>query len=181
MKTYSIDLRQKIIDIYENEWISQLQLAKQFRVASCFIVKLLKQYWEIREIVAKPFNGRVKVKLSIEQLRLLAELIENNNDATLDELWQLLKDKTGIIVNRATMRWLTQRLNLTVKKPLHPSEKDTGRVQKLRVEFWNKIRSIPVETYYLLMNRGLISALIRLYARALRGQRSLLDSSSKKR
>jgi transposase len=42
MKAYSIDLRQKIIDVFEKEEISQRQLAKQFRVALSFIVKLLK-------------------------------------------------------------------------------------------------------------------------------------------
>lgn len=151
-------MRQKIIGVYENEGISQRKLAKRFRVASCFIVKLLKQYRETGEIAPKPFNGRVKLKLSVEQLRRLAHLIENNNNATLDELCQLLKDKTGIIVNRATMGRLTQKLNLTIKKTLRPSEKDTGRVQKLRVEFWNKIRFIPVEDLVFIDESGLISA-----------------------
>lgn len=86
MKAYWIDLRQKIIDIYENEGISQRQLAKRFRVAFSFIVKLLKQYCQTEEIAPKHFNGGVKLKLTPEQLRLLADLIENNNDATLEEL-----------------------------------------------------------------------------------------------
>ena len=34
MKAYSIDLRQKIIDVYENEEISQRQLAKRLRERS---------------------------------------------------------------------------------------------------------------------------------------------------
>ena len=116
MKAYSIDLRQKIIDVYENEGISQRQLAKPFRVALSFIVKLLKQYRQTGEIAPKPFNGGVKLKLTSEQLRLLADLIENNNDATLEELCQLLKEKTEITVSRATMGRMTQRLKLTVKK-----------------------------------------------------------------
>ncbi|NJR67436.1 MAG: IS630 family transposase, partial [Synechococcales cyanobacterium CRU_2_2] len=33
MKSYSLDLRQKVIETYENEPISQRQLAKRFRVA----------------------------------------------------------------------------------------------------------------------------------------------------
>ncbi len=41
MKAYSLDLRQKIIDVYLNEEISQRQLAKRFRVATSFIIKLL--------------------------------------------------------------------------------------------------------------------------------------------
>lgn len=34
MKAYAIDLRQKIIDVYENEGISQRQLAKRLHERS---------------------------------------------------------------------------------------------------------------------------------------------------
>ena len=91
MKAYSLDLRQKIIDVYEQEEISQPQLAKRFNVALSFIVKLLRQYRTTGNILPKPFNGGVKLKLNTENLVLLAELIENNNDATLDELHRKLK------------------------------------------------------------------------------------------
>ena len=116
MKAYSLDLRQKIIDVYEQEEISQRQLAKRFRVALSFIVKLLRQYRTTGEISPKPFNGGVKLKLSPENLVVLADLIENNNDATLDELCQMLKQKIGVSISRATMGRMTQRLQLTVKK-----------------------------------------------------------------
>ena len=116
MKAYSIDLRQKIIDIYKTEEISQRQLATRFNVALSFVVKLLRQYRTTGEIAPKPFNGGVKLKLSPENLVVLADLIENNNDATLDELCQMLKDKIGVNISRATMGRMTQRLQLTVKK-----------------------------------------------------------------
>lgn len=51
MKAYSIDLRQKIIEVYENEKISQRQLAKRFRVALSFIIKLIKQYSGISQSI----------------------------------------------------------------------------------------------------------------------------------
>ncbi len=116
MKAYSLDLRQKIIDIYEQEEISQRQLAKRFNVALSFIVKLLRKYRATGEISPKPFNGGVKLKLSPENLVVLADLIENNNDATLDELCQMLKEKIGVSISRATMGRMTHRLKLTVKK-----------------------------------------------------------------
>lgn len=116
MKAYSLDLRQKIIDVYENEKISQRQLAKRFCVALSFIVKLLKQYRSTGQIAPKPFNGGVRLKLTPDKFLILADLIENNNDATLDELCQMLEKKTGISISRATMGRMTQRLRLTVKK-----------------------------------------------------------------
>ncbi|WP_339379155.1 hypothetical protein [aff. Roholtiella sp. LEGE 12411] len=40
MKAYSIDLRRKITETYEQESISQRKLAERFRVAPSFIYKL---------------------------------------------------------------------------------------------------------------------------------------------
>lgn len=54
------------------------------------------------------------MKFSPENLVLLADLIENNNDATLNELCQMLKDKIGVSISRATMGRMTQKLKLTV-------------------------------------------------------------------
>ncbi len=57
-----------------------------------------------------------QLKLTPEQLVILAELIETNNDATLEELCELLHEKIGVTVSRATMGRMTQRLNMTFKK-----------------------------------------------------------------
>ncbi len=57
MKAYSLDLRQKIIETYEIENISQRQLAKRFRVALSFIVKLLKQWREKKDLKPLPHGG----------------------------------------------------------------------------------------------------------------------------
>jgi transposase len=116
MKAYSLDLREKIIQVYENEEISQRQLAKRFCVTLSFIEKLLKQYRETGVIAAKPFAGGVKLKLNSQQLVSLAELIEANNDATLEELIHLFEEKTGVAISRATMGRMTQTLKMTVKK-----------------------------------------------------------------
>lgn len=116
MKAYSVDFRQKIIQVYEREKISQRQLAQRFCVALSFIQKLLKQYRQTGEIAPKPFAGGVKLKLTSEQLVSLGELIEANNDATLEELTDLFQEKTGVRISRATMGRMTQRLTMTVKK-----------------------------------------------------------------
>ncbi len=50
MKAYSVDLRQKIIEVHENENISIRKLAERFHVAKSFIQKLLKQYRETGDI-----------------------------------------------------------------------------------------------------------------------------------
>jgi putative transposase len=46
MKSYSLDLRKKIIGAYEKRDRSQRELAKNFGAAPSFIQKLLKRYRE---------------------------------------------------------------------------------------------------------------------------------------
>lgn len=172
MKAYSMDLRLKIIETYQNEKISQKQLARRFRVSQSFITKLLRRYRETGEIAPLPFGGGVKLKLNASGLATLAELIEKNNDGTLEELCELLKEQTGVAISRATMGRMAQQLKYTwKKKALHPTEKETERVQKLREEYWEKIASIPVEDLVFIDEFGSNLALVRLYGRAVKGQR----------
>jgi transposase len=116
MKSYSIDFRQEIIHVYHNEPISQRQLAKRFCVAPSFVQKLLKQYRQIQTLAPQTHRCGGQLKLKPEQLIILAELIEKNNDATLEELCYLLHLKIGVTISRATMGRMTQRLNMTFKK-----------------------------------------------------------------
>ncbi len=116
MKPYSIDFRQKIIDVHENENISIRKLAERFCVAKSFVQKLLKQYRETEDIRPQPQGGSPAPKLNGEHLITLVEIIDDNNDATLEELCILLEEKTQIKVSRATMGRITQKLNYTVKK-----------------------------------------------------------------
>ena len=116
MKAYSIDFRQKILDTYHAEPISQKAIAKRFSVALSFVQKLLKQYRETKNITPRTDRCGVKCKLNAEQLLILAELIEKNNDATLEELRYLLYGKIGFSVSRATIGRMIKFLNITLKK-----------------------------------------------------------------
>jgi transposase len=116
MKFYSVDFRQKIINVYEIEPISQRQRAKRFCVPLSFVQKLLKQYRQTQDISPQTHRCGSQLKLTPEQLVILAQLIEANNDATLEELCELLYEKIGVTVSRATMGRMIQRLNMTFKK-----------------------------------------------------------------
>ena len=63
MKPYSIDFRQKIIDVRKKEKISIRKLAERFDVAKSFVQKLLKQERETRDISPKPQGGSPPPKL----------------------------------------------------------------------------------------------------------------------
>jgi len=123
MKAYSLDLRQKIVETYAEGKISQRQLAKQFRVALSFIEKLLKQHRQTGSIAPKVRIEQTPTKLNPEQLKVLEQLVEANNDATLEELRYQLSQKTGVVIGRSTVDRMLTKLNLTVKKNTPPHGK----------------------------------------------------------
>ena len=116
MKAYSLDLRQKIVDVYVEGNISQRQLSKQFRVALSFVEKLLKQHRETGSIAPKVRTQQTPTKLNSEQLMVLKQIVETTNDATLDELRYQLEQQTGVLIGRSTVDRMLTKLNLTVKK-----------------------------------------------------------------
>lgn len=116
MKPYSLDLRQKILDIYLAGGISQRQLAERFSVTLSFVEKLLKQHRDTGNIAPKVRTQQTPTKLNQEQLDILAQLVAENNDATLAELRELLQKATNVLIGRSTVDRMLTKLNLTRKK-----------------------------------------------------------------
>ena len=118
MKAYSIDFRQKILDTYHAEPISQKAIAKRFSVALSFVQKLLKQVRETKNITPRTDRCGVKGKLNAEQLLILVELVEASDDATLEELRHLLYGRIRFSVSRATIGRMIKLLDITAFKKL---------------------------------------------------------------
>jgi transposase len=76
----------------------------------------LKQHKETGDIRPRPQGGSPPTKLNSEQLIILIEIIEANNDVTLEELSELLHEKTQVKVSRATLGRITQKLKYSFKK-----------------------------------------------------------------
>jgi transposase len=123
MKAYSLDFRQKIIQVYEQEKPSQRQLAKRFGVATSFIIKLLKQYRTSGNLAPKPYAGGKMAQLQAAELSLIREWVEADNDITLAELCAKLQQQTQIEVSLATMTRALQKLQLTRKKNISSERK----------------------------------------------------------
>lgn len=107
MQPYSVDFRSKIIEVYEQEEISIRKLAQRFKVAKSFVQKLIKQYRKTGELSPRKSGGSPPRKLNSEQIIVLIEMIETNNDATLEELCELFEERTEVKVSRATMGRIT--------------------------------------------------------------------------
>lgn len=115
MKAYSVELREKIVQAYENKEGSQRQLASRFKVSLSFIERLLKRYREQQTLSPSPHAGGFTSKLAAYS-SAIAEIVEVDNDATLDELCQKLDAKYNVQVSSSTMCRILQKFNLTRKK-----------------------------------------------------------------
>lgn len=115
MKPYSVDLRQRVIDAYEHNEGSQRELAERFKVSLFFVQSLFKRYRREKTIEPKPHTGGFASKLA-EHLNLIEQLVEQDNDATLEELCFQLEQQTDLKVSVSTMCRALQQLNLTRKK-----------------------------------------------------------------
>ena len=118
MKPYSSDLRQKVVDAYENNEGSIRQLAQRFKVSPKFVHDLIKCYRQEGTIQPKPHAGGPAPTLQDEHLNVLKELVEQDNDATLNELAKRLFERTQILVSTSTIDRGLTKLNLTRKKRL---------------------------------------------------------------
>ena len=116
MKPYSLDLRQKIVESYENQEGSIRQLAKRFKVSPDCVRRLIKRYYTEGTIQPKSYTGGNQPMLQSQHLEILTILVEEDNDATLPQLAQRLEAKTNLRVSNSTISRGIKKLNLTRKK-----------------------------------------------------------------
>lgn len=135
MKAYSLDFRQKIIDTYLEDKISQRQLAERFKVALSFIQKLLKQYRETGSISPKIRIEQTPPKLNEQQLNILKEIVETNNDATLAEIRSQLEQRTGVLIGRSTVDRMLNMMEINVKKNIARFRKRNGKSSIIKTRF----------------------------------------------
>ena len=116
MAAYSIDLRKKILEAWENKEGTQRELAKRFKVSLSFIRDFLRRYRETNEIAPKPQGGDRRSKLKGEDEELLKTIVTEKNDIYLREIQEVMKEKTGIEVSISSLSRTLDRLELGRKK-----------------------------------------------------------------
>lgn len=116
MKSYSLDLRQKIVESYEAGGITQRQLAAQFRVSTFFVVKVLGLQRRGENLSAKMRGSRLKPILTLEMRDYLRAELARQNDLTLSELRGRVSAQFGLTVSAPTLCRTLQKMNLRRKK-----------------------------------------------------------------
>ena len=131
MPTYSVDLRQRVLEAYLNGEGSQEQVAERFSVSRSFLQKLLYRYRQSGSVEPKAHGGGQSPKITEEDLPELRSLLEASPDATLEELCEDFQGKTGTSVSVPTMHRAIERLDWTRKKrPSGPANKTQSASNK---------------------------------------------------
>lgn len=116
MATYSVDLRQKILQAHERRLGSQRAIADVFGVSLSFVEKLLRRHRTTGEVAPKAQAGGPRPRLDAAAQAQVRGLVHDQPDATLAELCARTAAETGIRVSVPTLCRVLQRLGLPRKK-----------------------------------------------------------------
>src|ERR687888_1624879 len=116
MKSYSTDLRQKIVQAYTRRLGSQRALADLFGVSRSFVEKLLRRHRSTGAVAPKPHAGGRQRRLGAVAEAMMREAVRATPDITLEDLCARVADTQGLRVSVPTMCRTLQRLGLPRKK-----------------------------------------------------------------
>ena len=123
MKTYSLDLRERVLAAYDQKVGSQKQVADLFGVSVAWLKKLRRQRRETGSIAPKPHGGGWTPKFSGQTLAALQALVAEDPDATLEELLE----RSGVEASIMAVHRALKRLGCRRKKSRCGPPSRTGR------------------------------------------------------
>lgn len=116
MKSYSLDLRERIVGAYDRKEGSQPEIAVRFNVSLSFVEKLLRRRRRTGSIEAKPHTGGYAPRLDADGREALRQILLEDNDLTLEELSQQVRSRLGVALSSSRLCRIVQTLDLPVKK-----------------------------------------------------------------
>ena len=112
MEAYSMDLRERVIRAYDHKAGTQEQVARLFGGSVPWIKKLLRRRRETGSIAPKAHGGGWTAKFSGAKLEELKTLVEQDRDATLQEL----VERSGVDGSIMAVHRALERLGCRRKK-----------------------------------------------------------------
>lgn len=117
MKTYSVDLRQRVVDAYAGGEGTKKALAERFVVSLSSVERWIRSHKENGSVAPLPNLGGRWLRIVTEADRdLIVEFYKEQPDMTYTELAERFSAETGRQIARSTMGAAVQRLGITRKK-----------------------------------------------------------------
>jgi transposase len=119
MKTYSLDLRTRVVEAVDRQVGSQGEVAALFGVSRSFVKKLLRQRRETGRVAPKPPGGGHTPKLDAQKCEAVRSYVrEGQEDASLAEVQRYVRRRWRIGLSEATLSRLLASLGLPREKNL---------------------------------------------------------------
>lgn len=168
MRPYSKDLRDRVAATFDEGAGSLRQIARRFRVSLSFVARLLRRRRQTGSLDPAPHGGGQPPAFTQADLQRLRQLVQDQPDATLEEL----RPRLGIDCSLMAIWRALRHLKITRKKKvLHAQERDTAKAQQRRAEFRTTVATIAPGCLVFVDESGANTAMTRTYGRAPRGQR----------
>lgn len=166
MGPYSMDLRRRVAEAVDNQEGSLRQLARRFCVSVTFITRLVGLRRQTGSLAPRPHGGGHRPALDEAGQQRLRQLLQEQPDATLEELAQRLG--CGRMAVWRTLR----KLKITRKKKVRRAD-ERGRpdVQQKRQAFCAELADVDPEKLVFVDEMGATTAMARPYGRAPKGER----------
>lgn len=126
-RSYSADLRERVLLACEQREGSRAAIARRFRVGESTIYKWLQVARTEGRRRSKPHAGGPLPKLDAAGLQTLQEIVLDKTDGTLAEYGERLVARTGCRLGTASLCRALQKLTLTRKKRLGMRAKSSVR------------------------------------------------------
>ncbi len=115
-KPLPIEMRERVVEVVENEGLSIAAAAERFRVGTASVKRWLRRARESGSVAPDPMGGLRVVWIGEAEREQLTELVATMSDATLDELAAAYNARHGTSVSRSALLRALQRFDITRKK-----------------------------------------------------------------
>jgi len=112
MRSYSMDLRERVVAACDSGETTREQVAKRFCVSVAWVYRLLARRRDTGSIAPKPHGGGKKPAFQGESAERLRKAVEDCPDATLEEL----REAAGVDCGTSAVFRALNRLGLPRKK-----------------------------------------------------------------
>jgi transposase len=169
--SYSEDLRKRAVLFYENGPETRTEISKRFDISLASLSRWIKCYRVTGTFKRKPRSGGRKATITADRQKILLDLLSSHPDLTLAELATEAKQAFNVPVSIDMVFRALRAAMVTQKKTLIASERETPRVQRLREEYLQTVKSIALKDFVFLDECGVSIQMTRRYGRAIRGKR----------
>jgi transposase len=123
-----MDLRERVVRACDEKRGTREHIAKLYGVSTAWIRRLLQRRREWGTIAPQPHGGGRRPKITGKKLERLKRLVEEQPDATLEEL----RDRCSADASIMAVHRALERLESRLKKSRSTPASKTGRTSKRR-------------------------------------------------